>query len=100
MPLARHDILFTNMVNSSEVSTHMPLARHDGEKHLYIFGKSIVSTHMPLARHDPLFSLTIPVFVVSTHMPLARHDAYSATANKKLEFLLTCLLRGMTRCYR
>ena len=30
-------------------------------------------------------------------MPLARHDfPYPAPADEKLEFLLTCLLRGMT----
>ena len=34
-----------------------------------------VSTHMPLARHDPTAPVTLPV---------------------AMEFLLTCLLRGMT----
>ena len=56
------------------ISTHMPLARHDDQKHSNQ-KKQEISTHMPLARHDRMelfhFSL-IPL--ISTHMPLARHD--------------------------
>ena len=33
-----------------------------------------VSTHMPLARHDAVAFAPILTVVVSTHMPLARHD--------------------------
>ena len=33
------------------VSTHMPLARHDAPLHFQEY-ENEVSTHMPLARHD------------------------------------------------
>ena len=33
-----------------------------------------VSTHMPLARHDLGMMLAVHRASVSTHMPLARHD--------------------------
>ena len=33
-----------------------------------------VSTHMPLARHDNFVKTVSPYIGVSTHMPLARHD--------------------------
>ena len=33
-----------------------------------------VSTHMPLARHDYDIPASYVVGIVSTHMPLARHD--------------------------
>ena len=37
----------------------------------------MVSTHMPLARHDGKGCCnTTPIDPVSTHMPLARHDRY------------------------
>ena len=36
------------------------------------------------------------VGVVSTHMPLARHDIYGLINSLAQQFLLTCLLRGMT----
>ena len=53
---------------------------------------------MPLARHDfDWRAIGICVFV-STHMPLARHDAMVDITFYTFEkFLLTCLLRGMTR---
>ena len=58
----------------------------------------IVSTHMPLARHDVKAGLVEPVGSVSTHMPLARHDGCRSVAKRlPQEFLLTCLLRGMTQ---
>ena len=60
-------------VPATEVSTHMPLARHDKGMEA---GKRIlfVSTHMPLARHDELLLQYQTDKNVSTHMPLARHD--------------------------
>ena len=33
-----------------------------------------ISTHMPLARHDLLFKPIQIICLISTHMPLARHD--------------------------
>ena len=57
-----------------------------------------VSTHMPLARHDFLFFHTFLNLRVSTHMPLARHDLGGlGRFGCGRVFLLTCLLRGMTR---
>ena len=56
-----------------------------------------VSTHMPLARHDLEAMLEDCKRRVSTHMPLARHDFSSYILRLLFEFLLTCLLRGMTR---
>ena len=119
MPLARHDCLkfcagkvirmflltclLRGMTRGEKpdrvlplVSTHMPLARHDkgGRK------KSIpekVSTHMPLARHDDFIFHTTTTPGVSTHMPLARHDGVLPIWQRPIAFLLTCLLRGMTR---
>ena len=78
-----------------------------------------VSTHMPLARHDKLLFNYHSFDLVSTHMPLARHDHATGLFGNRLfsfyshasceawrwqhhlyewctEFLLTCLLRGMT----
>ena len=102
----------------SQVSTHMPLARHDSIPICSAYS-SAVSTHMPLARHDCGSQWTANYTTVSTHMPLARHDLalthpyisffcfYShasceAWPPERLiccripRFLLTCLLRGMT----
>ena len=73
----------------------MPLARHD-RCHTERPFADVVSTHMPLARHDFLRPLSLRLNIVSTHMPLARHDISSPFCLKKLQFLLTCLLRGMT----
>ena len=56
-----------------EVSTHMPLARHDVGLDI-IISTRIVSTHMPLARHDSSGGDLTTIALVSTHMPLARHD--------------------------
>ena len=79
------------------VSTHMPLARHD--RNWYVEKPyANVSTHMPLARHDPFFMpACFPATDVSTHMPLARHDiTFILIYPLSSQFLLTCLLRGMT----
>ena len=35
---------------------------------------SDISTHMPLARHDEASAENGPIMEISTHMPLARHD--------------------------
>ena len=62
------------MTDVLEVSTHMPLARHDAldpDSQAYAIQ---VSTHMPLARHDVVSENVIRSPTVSTHMPLARHD--------------------------
>ena len=64
--LAEHD-------SSLQVSTHMPLARHDTLCHRAEQG-IYVSTHMPLARHDFKGKVAARAYDVSTHMPLARHD--------------------------
>ena len=45
-----------NVHRKLRISTHMPLARHDGtlaDVREYV---DMISTHMPLARHDPLSS--------------------------------------------
>ena len=56
-----------------------------------------VSTHMPLARHDFIYLALAGTCRVSTHMPLARHDDVCMTRRSPcVRFLLTCLLRGMT----
>ena len=53
---------------------------------------------MPLARHDSIVKRFFDSNYVSTHMPLARHDADAGTVVQcDFKFLLTCLLRGMTR---
>ena len=64
-----------------QVSTHMPLARHDTACKP-IAEQQGVSTHMPLARHDAdTIREEITVLEVSTHMPLARHDGdYGASS--------------------
>ena len=59
--------------------------------------KISVSTHMPLARHDLYAKSVGTMMEVSTHMPLARHDSLKLPLVLfPAEFLLTCLLRGMT----
>ena len=74
MPLARHDMLMViQAAYPNYVSTHMPLARHDEVRVVFINGVR-VSTHMPLARHDLHIYLDSILTNVSTHMPLARHD--------------------------
>ena len=86
---------------SNTVSTHMPLARHDGDQS-DTSDPIPVSTHMPLARHDFSQLLSTYIHSVSTHMPLARHDVWGLHIFVcKKWFLLTCLLRGMTggTCY-
>ena len=96
MPLARHDRNAKGAPVADAVSTHMPLARHDLTPE-QCAAAGMVSTHMPLARHDRYPQFRCTETAVSTHMPLARHDA--AMAEKLIqytEFLLTCLLRGMT----
>ena len=74
MPLARHDPHPTMQKSCwITVSTHMPLARHDGNQD-DPSDPIPVSTHMPLARHDDDILLFLKPKNVSTHMPLARHD--------------------------
>ena len=118
MPLARHDRLNRSIIELANVSTHMPLARHDSACVYYssiveqflltclLRGMTralrlhcqlkVVSTHMPLARHDNVFKLFSDAWFVSTHMPLARHDCALPIFPREPMFLLTCLLRGMT----
>ena len=85
-------------LSQSEVSTHMPLARHDGYIDIAALN-ACVSTHMPLARHDIIKTYCYLKSFVSTHMPLARHDLLRCRAIcDRNPFLLTCLLRGMTAC--
>ena len=56
-----------------------------------------VSTHMPLTRHDYTADTVVIIITVSTHMPLTRHDGgLWNELSGRIEFLLTCLLRGMT----
>ena len=43
-----------------------------------------VSTHMPLARHDQIACSRCGRVDVSTHMPLARHDGAYETAVEHL----------------
>ena len=119
MPLARHDDMKHCYYTGLPISTHMPLARHDGFFELKFLFK-IISTHMPLARHDENGGTLLgQPQTISTHMPLARHDRmvlcifqrywyfYSHASceawrtrhirkGESHEFLLTCLLRGMT----
>ena len=73
MPLARHDV--TNMADFRhlEISTHMPLARHD-RTIIDLLTYPYISTHMPLARHDKTLWDGFWYACISTHMPLARHD--------------------------
>ena len=53
---------------------------------------------MPLARHDAADPKYMMYMDISTHMPLARHDVLMQLQFLFLwKFLLTCLLRGMTR---
>ena len=52
---------------------------------------------MPLARHDTKKTQYKQMYVVSTHMPLARHDVTGKGHATDDLFLLTCLLRGMTK---
>ena len=96
MPLARHDTSAMNSPTILQISTHMPLARHDiypvimlhfsfkflltcllrgmtiHESHVY--RHEHISTHMPLARHDICYGCGKKPDFISTHMPLARHD--------------------------
>ena len=58
----------------------MPLARHDGTAPRSKDYLMDVSTHMPLARHDLTGKESDNLTEVSTHMPLARHDVASAAS--------------------
>ena len=73
MPLARHDGFTWQQIRKESISTHMPLARHDPVPNL-LSDDSTISTHMPLARHDSHAQYTDWDDRISTHMPLARHD--------------------------
>ena len=78
----------TSQVNAQwdevNVSTHMPLARHDCEFYVYT-ARAAVSTHMPLARHDRIErKIGVQNFRVSTHMPLARHDCRNHRDGQRL----------------
>ena len=44
---------------SCDISTHMPLARHDIFSPILHFDKMKISTHMPLARHDAYILLHV-----------------------------------------
>ena len=85
-----------SITSPSEVSTHMPLARHD--KSMERSGGYIQFLLTCLLRGMTLGVMDGYIFPkVSTHMPLARHDLYwDLLAREILAFLLTCLLRGMT----
>ena len=97
MPLTRHDKANGRLLVVPRVSTHMPLTRHDRvlcDNGTFV----IVSTHMPLTRHDGWDASPWVWVIVSTHMPLTRHDGgLWNELSGRIEFLLTCLLRGMTR---
>ena len=95
MPLARHDGVNKMAQVNSDISTHMPLARHD-DKFNGTVEQWRISTHMPLARHDKSNIEWGAIIQISTHMPLARHDRIRGNRYTLLLFLLTCLLRGMT----
>ena len=78
MPLARHDLNTDEVNANNDVSTHMPLARHDADAGTVV-------------QCDFKFLLTC----LLRGMTLA-----SAKSDIAKTFLLTCLLRGMTRfCY-
>ena len=75
MPLARHDQYIVMRKSIISISTHMPLARHDWNALRSTRCIDVISTHMPLARHDVSGQFEdIPISGISTHMPLARHD--------------------------
>ena len=59
-----------------QISTHMPLARHDDIFQGIIEAPVKISTHMPLARHDNIKDELDKIAEISTHMPLARHDGH------------------------
>ena len=90
-------------LNELFISTHMPLARHDGASivvlcmlHKFLLtcllrGMTLalqklctmleISTHMPLARHDSGNYAMWQYTSISTHMPLARHDHKSSNVS-------------------
>ena len=84
------------LVIVDNVSTHMPLARHDLIKIDGCFTSEFLLTCLlrGMTGNASLISLR---FFVSTHMPLARHDVRILhLLMLHILFLLTCLLRGMT----
>ena len=97
MPLARHDIYAHLRVRHRQVSTHMPLARHDETRkqdceRIRLFLLTCLLRGMTIS-----FPNSQLLHYVSTHMPLARHDKNALYSyGDKRKFLLTCLLRGMT----
>ena len=79
-----------------EVSTHMPLARHDKDylSLIHFFYEFLLTCLLRgMTECRKVFCDEVNV---STHMPLARHDITDNTTIDATSFLLTCLLRGMT----
>ena len=122
-------LMFSPSRSPGNISTHMPLARHDLSLPEISIPRSNFYSHASCeAWHSTgicafprqkflltclLRGMTASHFlrtgelVISTHMPLARHDRrLTGWTVDGLTFLLTCLLRGMTagnltdfRCY-
>ena len=97
MPLARHDNIGGLSVSDRHPFLLTCLLRGMTTTDFAIPYNGTVSTHMPLARHDKSRIYPGAGRMVSTHMPIARHDGWSPGSDDgRPEFLLTCLLRGMT----
>ena len=96
MPLARHDFMFFPFLIQLVVSTHMPLARHD-QRRRQRFSRKVVSTHMPLARHDTDdYGVIEDVVSFYSHASCEAWQTIAGQVQSRFTFLLTCLLRGMT----
>ena len=92
--------LNSSIFESVIISTHTPHARRDCA--LISSGLSPhISTHTPHARRDGFDSgAHVLILHISTHTPHARRDCrIMGNQNKKAQFQLTRLMRGVTRRY-
>ena len=96
MPLARHDFSLEFIPPHSTVSTHMPLARHDG---------TVIYFHRPYccfyshASCEAWLDFSSMSYVSQSFYSHASCEAWPARPFFVVHgdaFLLTCLLRGMT----
>ena len=97
MPLARHDDNPDANDKDKQISTHMPLARHDkvfhckqGSNGNFYSHASCEAWHIRLSARRPITGFLLTCLLRGmTFQRVAIREAFT--------FLLTCLLRGMTR---
>ena len=96
MPLARHDLTSYMSFIQHTISTHMPLARHDDSLKVYASNGFYFYSHASCEAWLYTFSVDAFPFIFLLTCLLRGMTSYKLIFSAFVKFLLTCLLRGMT----